>query len=349
MPKRKSYYRRSDGLYETSRTINGKRIMFRAKTCREVDRKILEYQEKQAKGRTFKEVAYEWYEEKSKEISHTTARTYSRGLDLAVAHFGKTYIRDITPRDVKAYIHDFEMKGYAKGTVHLIKVVLSQIFSHAVVRCDIDISPATEVRLSRNLPVKKRRALTVEQERVVQGYRGDNWLLGMMLLYTGCRKGELLALQWQDIDREAGTITINKKISWQYGKAVLEHHLKSDNGERVIPLLAPLAAVLPRNRIGVIFSAEDGTHLNEYPAQKMLNKYFKDTGLEGVTAHSFRHSFATICYEAGLDPKSAAALLGDTEAITQSVYQELRQHHHLRGVDLLNTYLAAREEQTQQA
>jgi integrase len=77
----------------------------------------------------------------------------------------------------------------------------------------------------------------------------------------------------------------------------------------------------------------------------MWKQYIKAVGLDDITMHCFRHSFATICYEAGIDSKTAAAFLGDTEAVTQNVYQELRKHHQIRGVDLLNAYIAEKHSQ----
>lgn len=351
MPRKNKYYRRKeDGLYETSRTINGKRVMFRGKTCREVDLKILQYQVEQNRGRMFSTVAKDWYNKKEKEVSAGTMMNYKIHYNRAIDYFN-CYIKDITARDVQNFMLRFESNGYVAGYVRMQRSVLAQIFSYAVVAGDLECSPVSEVKLSRNLPQGERHPLTVEQERAVDQYRGDNWLLGVMLLYTGCRRGELFALTWRDIDHEAGVIHINKKISYSPNhRGTLEHHLKSKNGKRDIPLLTPLAAVLPRNRVGIIFpGSNEGGYMTAYEANLLWKSYSKAVGLEGITPHCFRHSFATICYEAGLDSKSAAAFLGDTESVTQVVYQELRKHHQIRGADLVNAYLADRAKEARQA
>lgn len=352
---KKKYYKRADGLYETSRTVKGRRVYFRGKTCAEIDRKILAYNAEKKRGRKVPVIADEWYKLHEKDIRNGTYRVYGYALERVKAAFPQS-AGEVTPLDIKRYLTAFEQKGYAGNTVHIELAVIKQIFSHAVMQGDIDTSPATEVKPGRNLPCKTRHALTEEDERKVEAYRGENWLLGVMLLYTGCRRGELLALHWQDIDRKAGTITINKKLDYSWGNTPhLDHYLKNENSEncdgsgRTIPLFTPLAEVLPKGRIGYIFADENGNPLTASRFYRVWKKYRSAVGLAAeVTPHCFRHSFATICYESGLDVKTAAAFLGDTEAITTGVYTELRARKHVSGAERVNAYLEMRSaEQTE--
>lgn len=362
MARKSKYYKRKDGIYETIKTINGKRVAFRGKTCAEVDRKILEYNADAIKGRPFPVVVDEWLKGRENVIAPSTYRGYA----IAAERWKRLFpVRcgEIKPLDIQRRLTEFEGKGYSASTVTIELNVLRQIFSHAVIAGDVDISPVDNIRKSRGLPRKRRNALTEEQERLVEEYRGEDWLFGLMLLYTGCRRGELLALNWQDIDRERGTITVNKKINYCYGnKPTLEHFLKNrnadnnDGNERIVPLLAPLAAVLPRNRIGRIFAAENGEFMKHAELNKRWKNYCRNVGLieieidkDGneietfpITPHCFRHSFTTICYESGIDAKSAAAFIGDTEQVTRNVYTELRNRHKFSSVDRLNAYLEMR-------
>lgn len=363
MPKKQRYYRRPDGLYETIKTINGKRVAFRGKTCAEVDRKLLEFAEVEEMGRPFEAVIDEWYASIQKSVSEATLRVYSVSLKRLKAKFGAMRMREVRPIDIQRYIHEFERRGYAAQTVSIEISVLKAVFAYAVLCGDCEINPVREVKKSRRLPRQKRSALTEEQERRVERYRGEHWLLGLMLLYTGCRRGELLALTWQDIDREAGVIHVNKKLNYT-GRARphVDHFLKNRNAEnnngdeRNVPLLAPLAAALPRNRIGKIFTNDDGEYLSSHEFNSVWRDFCRGVGFvelrqdeEGkeveafpITPHCFRHSFATLCYEAGVDPKTAAAYLGDTEAITQRIYTELRNGKHADGVERVNAYLELR-------
>ena len=300
-------------------------------------------------------IADEWFELHSDGIAVGSRRVYKIAMKRAKEHF-TGFASEIKPLDVQRYIREFERRGYARQTVSIELGVIRQILSHAVVSGDIDVNPAAEVKHSKRLPKTKRPALTEEQERLVEKCRtGEWWLLGLMLLYTGCRKGELLALTWQDIDRANGVIHITKKLSYALGSTPrLEHRLKSENGKRDIPIFAPLAAVLPTNRIGKIFTGPGGDYLTDYWFRKAWAEYCTDAGLveqrgeetiPAVTPHQFRHSFATICYEAGLDPKATAALVGDTEAIVRDIYTDLRDRHKATSADRVNAFLEMRAEE----
>ena len=347
------YHQRKDGLFESIRTINGKRVAFRGKTCREVDRKILEYNDKQELGRKFPEIADEWEREHEKEVSESTRRVYSFAVKRLKAAF-QGLASEVRPLDVKRYIAAFEREGRAANSVQIELAVCKMIFAHAVLSGDIDVSPAAEVKRSRGLPAKKREALTEEQEAAVKAagiaQEACWWLFGYLLLYTGMRRGEALALSYSDIDRKAGVIHVNKKLSYAAGQfPKLEANLKSKNGLRDIPLLPPLAAALPKNRVGLVFPGEDGGFMRASEIQRNWRAYCRDIGLNEIqrtddgklvetfpiTPHCFRHSFATICYEAGLDPRQAAGILGDTPEVLESVYTHLRDNRKRTAADLL--------------
>lgn len=353
------YYQRPDGLYEAIRTINGKRKAFRGKTCREVDRKILEYQKEQETGRKFPAVADCWEDEHEGSVSESTRRVYKYAVQRLIKAFPGS-IRDIKPLDVTRYMRAFEKQGRSKNSVQIELAVCRMIFSYAVLEGDIDVSPAAEVKITRGLPVKKRESLTVEQENAVKASFGRSdvhwWLFGYLLLYTGMRRGEALALTYADIDRKARVIHVTKKLSYARGQApVLEDHLKSENGLRDIPLLPPLAEALPKNRVGLVFPGADGGFMKASEITRNWRKYCRDIGLNQIeytsngqteetfpiTPHCFRHSMATICYEAGLDPRQTAGILGDTPEVVEAVYTHLRQSHKMTAAEKLMLYCEA--------
>lgn len=338
---KKKYYQRPDGLFESIRTINGKRIAFRGKSCRDVDRKILEYREKAEAGRTYPEVSAEWEREHEKEIGESTRCYYRSILKRQRAYFTES-ISLLRPLDVQRYIAGLEKRGFARASISAELGVLRMVFSYAVLSGDIDVNPSADVRISRGLPQKKREALTEEQEKIVIENRdnGTFGLLAMFLLFTGMRRGEALALSYSDIDRKAGIIRVEKKLNYAYGNTPkMDSFTKSENGIRNVPLLRPLADVLPKNRVGLIFPGKDGGFMRKSEIYQGWAKYSEAAGLEGITPHCFRHSFATICYEAGLDPRQAAEIVGDTPEVLEKVYTHLREKQRKTGAEKLAEYI----------
>lgn len=345
MPKKQKYFQRKDGLFETSRTINGKRVYFRGRTCREVDQKILQWQDQAARGRKFPMIADEWEREHEAEIRDGSRRTYSFAVKRLKAAF-PGYASELEPLDIVRYIKEFEGKGYAASTVHTELAVCKMILSHAVIKGDLRVNPATEVRKSRGLPKKKRRALTTDEERAIKQSavaKPPFWLFAYLLLYTGLRRGEALALTYADIDRKDNVIHITKKLNYAGGtRPRLEHFLKSENGTRIIPLLPQLAEVLPRNRVGLIFpDDEDGGYMRAGYLTRNWKAYRSTVGLpDDITPHCLRHSYATICYEAGLTPRETANFMGDTVEVIERIYIHLRDQKEEDAAEKLRRYHA---------
>lgn len=353
MAKKGKYYTRPDGLKEAIRTINGKRVAFRGKTDREVERKMREYKEREERGKLFADVADEWELEHENEIREGTRIMYSREVRRAKDYFDMP-VKQMKPLDVKRYLAQMAKQGYSGSVVNAAITTVKQIMSYAVIQGYIDVSPAAEVKTPRGLPKKKRTALTEEQERIVKQSGIERsapfWLFPYLLLYTGLRRGEAAALTYADIDRKNMVIHINKKVNYIHSQhPTLDHFLKSENGLRDVPLLPPLAAALPKNAIGLVFAGKDGGYLKGGEMRSNWKRYCEAVGLVDdsgdnleypITPHCLRHSFATICFEAGLDPRSAAKFLGDDVATVEAVYTHLRSSKKESAAEKLQKYFA---------
>lgn len=358
MAKKQKYYQRPDGLFEAIRTINGKRKAFRGKSCREVDKKILEYQEKLERGRLFREVLNEWWSEKEPTISEATRISYRAPIRRLEKEYGDRPIKEIRPLDLERTMLHMKEVGYRRGTTYGEKTIIRQVFRWAVIHGDIDISPATEIRTPKGMPQVKRKILTDDQIRAITEYRGEGYLLGLVLLYTGCRIGEAMGLKYEDIDRNAGTITIQRKVSYANCTPVMEDHTKTEAGMRKIKLLSPLAEALPKNRIGLIFHKPDGGLMTQVRYTHLWRQLCDGVGLVEyeqvqrgkatftvpkypITPHCLRHTFATLCFDAGIDPKTTAEMLGHAdEKTTRDIYTHLRQNRIAEDAEKLQEYVS---------
>jgi integrase len=129
-------------------------------------------------------------------------------------------------------------------------------------------------------------------------------------------------------------------MQYLHGKPYIENHTKTEAGMRTIPLFSPLADALPRDRIGLIFHNGNGEPLQAYQIVKAWNQYKKDAGLpEHITPHYFRHTFATICYNAGADIKGTAAIMGHaSDRITAELYTHLSQEKQQEAARKIEEY-----------
>lgn len=144
-------------------------------------------------------------------------------------------------------------------------------------------------------------------------------------LLTGCRPGELLALRWQDLDLEAGTLTVTRSLGWKpgerkgYGTAVAVFGPpKSESSRRTLELVPDLVQELKgwllRSRFktedALVFSNGLGKPLHRSFIHKGLREALTRAGLPHLSPHGLRHTFASIAIAEGLPVTQVAKLLG---------------------------------------
>ena len=327
MARRKSkYYVRPDGLHETIRKINGKRVAFRGHTDAEVDRKMIAYEQRLNRVPTFREVAEAWEEEHLPTLTPNTARGYRSQMRMVVDYFGDDQIDEITPAVVQAYLSSHLTQ--AKKTVTNRLLVLNLIFNYAVVAGYIKSNPCTAVRITKGRPAKKRAAPTEAETKVIKLHASTpEGLMPALILCTGCRKGEAMGLLDTDIDHKKKELHITRSVYFENGIPKTKPP-KSDAGTRITPLPDFLLALLPKTRKGVpIFPNENGEYMKAYQFEKMWKTWQENTGLD-LTAHQIRHGYATILFESDISAKDAQTFLGHAQlSTTMDVYTHIRKAH----------------------
>lgn len=164
----------------------------------------------------------------------------------------------------------------------------------------------------------------------------------MVLLYTGIRVGELMALRWENIDRENMLLHIENAITTQcefddngktISRKVIIGDTKTAASQRVIPLEPEVLEVLDEWRMysqtvqkrarqqgneGYIFPNKYGGLRSYQGFQKQFKRFLDENGLGdyGITFHKFRHTFATLLMEQGTNPRVVQELLGHRDIET---------------------------------
>lgn len=335
--KQPKYYVRSDGLHEAIRTIDGKRVVFRGKTDGEVEQKMLAYQAKQERGPLFIEVAEKWYDEHFPTLSPSTAKGYKAGYKRAKERFKQMPIKELTPADVDALLQQMARQQYARKTVANQLLVVNLICRLAVLDGYIRINPCAAVRVPKGLKHIQRQLPSDEELKTVkEGWRQTGGLLPYFILYTGCRRGEALAITYNDIDRKNKIIRINKSVCYS-DQAPFIKTPKTTAGTREIILLDKLAAVLPLG-IGdtLLFPGPDGKVMRESTLKNRWKKWQNLTNVT-LTAHQLRHGYATMLFEAGISERDAMDLLGHADIkLTHNIYTHIRKTRKEETAALLN-------------
>lgn len=333
MAKYPKYYVRPDGLHETIIRVNGKRKAFRGKSDREVWEKVKAFDRTAAeksdkRSATFAKIADAWWCEIEPTLASNSLKGYRPALARAKAEFGKRPADEITSMEINSYIVNFSAT-HAKKTVATQLLIFRQIFRWAKVNGSIPGNPAIDVRLPKNLPQTHRDAPPPAQiQKIKNSVSQPFGLFAYLVYYTGCRRGEALALTGADIDRKRKTISISKSV-YYLGNSPHIKQPKTDAGVRCVPLLPALEKALPPKIApnAYLFATTDGALLTNSRFSALYDRYRAASGVT-VTPHQIRHGYATALLESGVDAKTAQVLLGHSQlSTTMDIYTHVRENH----------------------
>ncbi len=276
------------------------------------------------KNRHFAYYCDEWLRSRKQIVRESTLVKY----DTVVAKHIKPKLGGLLPLALTtAVIDDFSNKllfedGLSPKSVRDILVVLNGIIKH--ITTYFPSLKAVEI----NYPKESRREMRVlsmdEQSRLAE-YLIDNidpCKFGVLLmLLTGVRIGELCALKWENINIEEGVIYVKATMQRlrnisddSFGKTrVIIGEPKSGNSARAIPITEPFAELCRKMRTsnsGAYILTATTDYMEPRALQYRIGKYTKQCGLEGVHAHTLRHTFATRAVELGFEIKSLSEVLG---------------------------------------
>jgi site-specific recombinase XerD len=287
---------------------------------------------KASKSRPFDEYATEYLESWSKVEKRPSS--YARDM-ISVKHltgcFGSTDIARITRRDVEQYVASRKAAGLAAGTMNRELSCLKNMFRKAVDWGYLETNPAWGVKQQRE-EVEEREFLTEEEaERLIQVCPPHTKPIVIVALNTGMRRGEILNLQWRDVDfskGERGMITVRTS---------------KNHDSRHIPMNEKVAAALrgiPRNIArgrdeSYVFAKSTGEGIksirNGFEAAVRRVKLEKH-----ISFHDLRHTFASWLVMRGVDLTTVAKLMGHRDIRVTMRYSHLAPDHLQSAVDVLD-------------
>lgn len=289
----------------------------------------------------FVNVAEQWSKEHFPKLQNNTLKMYKVGLEDAKEHFKGLYINNIKPAHVNQYLELLTKKGYAAKTIKGRMLVLNLIFKYAILLEYINSNPCQHITVPKGLPKKKRLPATPDEANaIIANVDKDFGVLAYFFLFTGCRRGEALAITPADINISNKTVSINKTVEWIGSRPQIKNSPKTDAGNREIPLTDKLIELIkPLMKQNYIFQNDKGELLNNSQVTRGWEKYQKETGIQS-TPHQLRHSYQTMLFDAGIDVKTAQKWLGHADIkTTLDVYTHLSETRLAQSTEKLLNYI----------
>lgn len=291
-------------------------------------------------------------------VRDTTLRIYKNVYYNHIQKYlGQMYIEDIKNVDILRMIKA-ERKMYSYENAFKIKNILSDIFDKAVENDLLVKNNAKNIRLIRNEEVNPRFLDLDEQKAFFECAKGTFYYnFFVVAVCTGLRVGELAALSEEDIDFENKEITVNKQLLYsqfedtdckvfRFGEPKTKTSVRSVpiseqceqalkwqiRQKKVVETKAPKSKIVEPQFRNLIFTTKFNTPVNAVIISDAITKIVNEINLtlfpfeqmEDFSAHCFRRTFATRCFEADIPPKTVQAFLGHANLdMTMDLYTKV--------------------------
>ena len=309
----------------------------------------------------FSELA-DWYFENYApvELKEGTVYNYKSAYNNHIKPvLGNVRVKDINTPRLTQFVQSLKLQP---ETVRKIYVVLQSIFHRGVEQGFIRDTPCRNVILPKNRSNKKKPVLDEEQTRrfmkLIEEKKCDPDIKRIIkvLLYTGMRCGECLALSWDNINFEEMTISIEHNLADVGGKHWLTTP-KTESSIRTIGMSQTLADIFREQKkyqeqlieaLGddfshpeMVFTSANGNYRDRSSLGTSLKRFLRGTEFDFLTLHSLRHCNATLLLNSGVDLKVVSDHLGHCDiGVTANIYADVLKSTKAKVADLVSLKLA---------
>lgn len=292
---------------------------------------------------------------KRKSVRSNTLREYTHIYNKNISPFmGNRNINSLVKSDIQWLIDKADEDHYKYERQSKIKIILKDMFERAIEDNLMVRNPAKGVKLKTD-KVIKARALTIDEQIIFFDAARNSLYFNLfnVAVNTGLRPGELFALTRDDIDIESGYIDVNKTLVYQkyLDDTCKTFHIeppKTKQSYRKVPinsvcrlylekqieLKKVLQSKRPKEQNNYLFVTKFNTPINSQIFSDAIRAVIRqinltrsfDNAFEKFSGHTFRHTFATRCFEAGVQPKVVQSYLGHASLkMTMDLYTHVTE------------------------
>ena len=319
----------------------------------------------------------------SKELAPTTYKRYCRMLETRILpYFGHFYINKIRPTDIMKFYDLLEKdtqlvrkkgnngsktKKPLSGKTILEHHRLLRAMLHKAVYWQLIVANPAERVQAPKARKPKRRSYDDEQTKILLenleklSVEETKYKVAIILtVFTGVRLGELMGLEWQDVDFKNGIISINRSSQYLSDMGVFTKTPKTESSIREIAIPEFIISLLEEYKLWYeeqksiygelwtnsdrLFVQADGKPMHPSSISKWFVKYVSTIGLPVINFHGLRHTNASLLVAQNVDIAVVSARLGHAQISTTLDFyvHPLLSHNRKAGYALENLLLPTR-------
>jgi len=302
-------------------------------------------------GRTVREVGIDWLEAARRgEIRNKSGLPYKpaslRNYELCLRlriypAIGGAKFTSIRRVDLQDLVDRLSAEGSDPTTIQCTLMPLRAMYRRALARGEVAINPTTALELPAIRSRRDRIASPAEAQQLLDALAEDDRPLWATAFYGGLRRGELMALRWDDVELAAGLIRVQR--GWDMVEGEIEP--KSVTGRRTVPIPAALRGYLEaqwvRGGSGRLVFGQDDRPFAPKPLRLRAVRAWKATGLTPISLHECRHTYASFMIAAGVNAKALSTYMGHANiSTTFDRYGHLMPGNEAEAAGLLDEFLA---------
>ncbi len=347
---------------------------------KEVQKQAILFEEKCLRGQVtanvkFEEFAEQWFEEYARlNLRNTSFERMKQVTQRVYPAFGHLRLDRITGRQIQQFINELVLNGKnmqtgkplsRKTAVHHLSFI-SDVFSYAVRMDIVSDNPCRKVYVPKG-GKKEKEIYSIEEIEQLFRLLEDAPLkyrtFFTLAVYTGFRRGELMGLEWKDIDFESGVVSVRRTSNYTVKTGIYTDTTKTKSSQRsmklpqlVLDILKEHKAEQDEERIKLgtkwfecdrLFVTADGHPMHNNTTYNWLRKFCKKNDFPFRDIHSLRHFYASALINEGIDVATVSSALGHSAiSTTTSIYLHAFQDANARASEAIANVLDFSKKET---